>query len=121
MKRKSEDILSFLIDTISRWPGVDCICVDRRSEEDELDPHYALVFDIYYRRSVPAMDKRQNLFDNPGAFESAPGGMKDRFFSTKFLFVSSTSIFLEFRILSNIRSGISSFLRMRGPIRFIGY
>ncbi|GAB6275854.1 MAG: hypothetical protein SAMD01599839_03940 [Rectinema sp.] len=80
MKRKSEEILSFLIDMISRWPGVDCICVDRRSQQDELDPHYALVFDVYYRRSVPAMDKRQDLFDNPGAFESAPGGMKDRFF-----------------------------------------
>ncbi len=80
MKRKSEEVSSFLIDTMSLWAGVDCICVDRRSQQDELDPHYALVFDIYYRRGVPAVDKRRNLFDNPGAFESATGGMKDRFF-----------------------------------------
>jgi hypothetical protein len=80
MKRKSEEISSFLIDTISQWAGVDCICVDRRSQQDELDPHYALVFDIYYRRGLPPIEKRQHLFDNPGAFESAPGGMKDRFF-----------------------------------------
>jgi len=65
---------------MSLWAGVDCICVDRRSQQDELDPHYALVFDIYYRRGVPAVDKRRNLFDNPAAFESATGGMKDRFF-----------------------------------------
>ncbi len=80
MKRKSEDISLFLINTISQWSGVDCICVDRRSRHDELDPHYALVFDAYYRRGIPSPEKRQELFNNPGAFESAVGGTKDRFF-----------------------------------------
>jgi len=80
MKRKSEEISYFLIDTISRWSGVDCISMDKRSQQDELDPHYALVLDVYYRRAIPAMEKRQMLFDNPGAFESARGGTKDRFF-----------------------------------------
>ena len=80
MKHKSEEIASFLIDTISKWTGVDCICVDRRSQQDELDPHYALVLDVYYRRRVPAVVRRQGLFNNPGAFESGSGGMKDRFF-----------------------------------------
>lgn len=80
MKRKSEEISYFLIDTISRWSGVDCISMDKRSQQDELDPHYALVLDVYYRRAIPVMEKRQILFDNPGAFESARGGTKDRFF-----------------------------------------
>jgi len=80
MKRKSEEISAFLIDTISQWDGIDCICIDRRSQHDELDPHYALVLDIYYRNSIPLVEKRQSFFNNPGAFESAPGGMKDRFF-----------------------------------------
>jgi len=80
MKRKSEEILLFLIDTISKWPSVDCICEDPRSKQDELSPHYAIVLDVYYRRGIPAIEKRQNLFNNPGAFESAAGAMKDRFF-----------------------------------------
>jgi len=80
MKRKTEELAAFLIDTISRWSGVDCICVDLRSQNDELDPHYALVFDAYYRHGIPSAEKREQLFKNPGAFESAPGGMKDRFF-----------------------------------------
>lgn len=80
MKRKSEEVSAFLIDTMSQWDGIDCICIGQRSQHDELDPHYALVFDIYYCNSIPPVEKRQSLFNNPGAFESAPGGMKDRFF-----------------------------------------
>jgi len=80
MKRKSEEVSAFLIDTVRQWDGVDCICIDQRSQQDELNPHYALVFDVYYRDSIPSVEKRRKLFNNPGAFESAPGGMKDRFF-----------------------------------------
>ena len=37
MKRKSEEISYFLIDTISRWSGVDCISMDKRSVLNEFN------------------------------------------------------------------------------------
>ncbi len=80
MKRKSDEIEKFLIGVMSDWQGVDCICVSQRSDTDEFDPRFALVLDVYFRRGIPAADRREKLFDNPGAFESSQGTMKDRFF-----------------------------------------
>jgi len=65
---------------MSEWQGVDCICVSQRSDADEFDPRFALVLDVYFRRGIPSAEKREKLFNNPGAFESTPGTMKDRFF-----------------------------------------
>lgn len=81
MTRKTDELTTRLTDIISGWKGVDCICIDRRSCDDEYDPHFALVLDVYYRRGIPPAEQREKMFGFPGAFEAAAGGRtKDRFF-----------------------------------------
>jgi len=121
MKRKTEEITAFLVETISRWTGVECICLDQRAELDELDPHYALVLDVYFRRKIPAAERRQSLFNNPGAFESAAGTMKDRFF------LDEIPIRVEYKAIPNLQDLVErpmkhfDCLKILAPIHFIDF
>jgi len=80
MKYRVEKITNFLKDTISGWEGIECITVDPRSEIFALDPYFALVIDVYHRGEILPPASRRVAFGDPGAFETATGRTKDRFF-----------------------------------------
>lgn len=80
MEQKVEALTNFLKDTISGWSNVECITTDPRSEIFAYDPYFALVIDVYCRGKVPPASRRRDAFGDPGAFETAAGRTKDRFF-----------------------------------------
>lgn len=80
MTYKVESLTNFLKETISGWKDVECITSDPRSEAFAFDPYFALVIDVYHKGPIPAIESRRASFGDPGAFETAASGTKDRFF-----------------------------------------
>lgn len=80
MDPKVEALINFLTKTISGWDDVECITSDPRSEIYAYDPYFALVIDVYCGGKIPSSEKRRDAFGDPGAFETAAGRTKDRFF-----------------------------------------
>lgn len=80
MNYRVDSLVAFLQKTISGWPSVECIAVDPRAEINDLDPYFALVIDVYHRGAIPSASIRRSAFGDPGAFETAASGTKDRFF-----------------------------------------
>jgi hypothetical protein len=80
MKKKIAEVTDFLSTTISKWKGVGCIAVDPRADTLDYDPYFALVIDVYYKGKIPSSRRRKAMFGDPGAFETALGRSKDRFF-----------------------------------------
>jgi hypothetical protein len=80
MKHRVERLNKFLKETLSSWDAVECITTDPRSEIFTYDPYFALVIDVYHKGEIPPPQTRRNAFGDPGAFETATGRSKDRFF-----------------------------------------
>jgi hypothetical protein len=84
MKRKVDRIVRSVTGAISAWQEVECVTLGEHSEADVLDPHFALVIDVYLHADPPAAETRQASFaeavGQPGAFESSVFKSKDRFF-----------------------------------------
>lgn len=80
MNQKIEQLTDFLKNTISEWQNVECMTVVPRTETFADDPYFALVIDVYHRGKIPSARARKDAFGDPGAFESAAGRSKDRFF-----------------------------------------
>jgi hypothetical protein len=84
MKRKVERIARSITGAISAWREVECVTLGEHSETDVLDPHFALVIDVYLRGEPPSAEERQVSFASvvgqPGAFETSAMMSKDRFF-----------------------------------------
>lgn len=80
MKFKVERIAESLTAAIASWDAVECVCLGEVSEEDVLDPYFAIVLDVYHRGPVPLPEERRRAFHEPGAFESSQIQPKDRFF-----------------------------------------
>ncbi len=84
MRRKVERLANGLATVLSSWQTVECVTLGEHSEEDILDPYFALVVDVYHREAMPSPSERQDAFakafGDPGAFESAALQPKDRFF-----------------------------------------
>lgn len=84
MRRKVERLADGLAGVLSSWPMVECVTLGEHSEEDVLDPYFAIVVDVYHREAVPQARERQTSFaaslGDPGAFESSSINPKDRFF-----------------------------------------
>lgn len=80
MKHRVERIATSLVSVIASWECTECIAVGEHAEKDTLDPHFALVLDVYTSGRIPEPAARQAAFGDPGAFESALVQTKDRFF-----------------------------------------
>jgi len=84
MRLKVERLAEQLTLVLSSWDSVECVSLNEHSEEDILDPYFALVLDVYHRGEVPPSIQRRTAFaaavGDPGAFESSIAQMKDRFF-----------------------------------------
>jgi hypothetical protein len=110
MKRKVERIAKSISSVVSSWQEVECVALGEHSEADELDPHFALVVDVYLRGAPPAVVERQLAFakvvGQPGAFESSVDQSKDRFF------LEGLPLRVEYKNISMIDDAIA---RSKGP------
>jgi len=80
MRRKVERLANTLVSAIKRWEGVETVVLGEASEQEILDPYFALVVDVYYKGEIPESQERCQAFGDPGAFETADVQKKDRFF-----------------------------------------
>jgi len=110
MKKKVERIASSITSAVSAWKEVECVTLGEHSEADVLDPHFALVIDVYLRGEPPSTEERQASFvgavGQPGAFESSAFQAKDRFF------VEELPLRVEYKNVAMIDEVI---LRSKGP------
>jgi hypothetical protein len=110
MKRKVERIAQSITDAVSSWQEVECVALGEHSEADVLDPHFALVVDVYLRGSPPTVEERQSAFaralGQPGAFESSSVQSKDRFF------IEGLPLRVEYKNVATIDDVIE---RSKGP------
>lgn len=80
MKRKTKLLVDRLSETIASWPSIECISLNEAAIPDTLDPYFALIFDVYYRKPIIAPEERRRLYgDDVLAFETSAQGNKDRF------------------------------------------
>lgn len=80
MKYKTKILVDRFTETLSAWPGVECITVNEASMHDILDPNFALILDVFCSASIPGADERCREYgDDVAAFESSGQNAKDRF------------------------------------------
>jgi hypothetical protein len=110
MKWKVERLAKAITDAVSSWSTVECVTVGEHSENDVLDPYFALVVDVYLRGAPPTVEERQAAFaaavGQPGAFETAVSRSKDRFF------IEGLPVRVEYKNVSMIDEVLS---RSKGP------
>lgn len=80
MRRKVERLADTLVSAIKEWRGVETVVLGEASEQEILDPYFALVVDVYYKGEIPGSQERRSAFGEPGAFETSDSQLKDRFF-----------------------------------------
>ncbi len=80
MKRKVERISAAIVEILKTIPEVDSILLNESTETDIVNPYFFLSLDVYCSGSFPDINKRRQLFENAGAFESSHVNVKDRFF-----------------------------------------
>ena len=80
MRRKVERVADTLVAAVKKWDGVETVVLGEASEQEILDPYFALVVDVYYRNGIPEAADRRAAFGDPGAFETSSAQKKDRFF-----------------------------------------
>jgi hypothetical protein len=110
MKRKVERIAQSITAAVTSWKEVECVALGEHSEADVLDPHFALVVDVYLHGSPPTVEERQAAFASalgqPGAFESSAVQSKDRFF------IEGLPLRVEYKNVATIDDVIE---RSKGP------
>ncbi|MDR0669021.1 MAG: DUF4037 domain-containing protein [Treponema sp.] len=80
MKYKTKLLADRFVETLTMWPGVECITIDEAAMQDTLDPYFALILDVFYSAPIPAPEERRRLYGNDLlTFETSPQGLKDRF------------------------------------------
>ncbi|MFQ3547441.1 MAG: DUF4037 domain-containing protein [Termitinemataceae bacterium] len=97
MKHKTRLMAERLVQTISTWPTIECICLNEAATPDTLDPYFALILDVYYRTAIPDAASRQAAFGpDTMAFETSAYTNKDRFL------IGDFPIRLEYKDVSKI-------------------
>ncbi|MDR2136465.1 MAG: DUF4037 domain-containing protein [Treponema sp.] len=80
MKYKTRRLADRFVETLSLWPGVECITVSEAAMQDTLDPYFALILDVFCSAAIPGPKTRSELYGGDLlSFESSPQGLKDRF------------------------------------------
>ncbi len=98
MRQKVERITKRLVEALSSWASIECVCLCEQAEVDPLDPYFAIVIDAYFRGAVPPPEDRRAAYGDPGAFECAQAQAKDRFF------LDGLPIRVEFKDTSKVDS-----------------
>jgi hypothetical protein len=80
MKYKTKLLADRFAQTLSSWPGIECVTLNEAALPDTLDPYFALILDVFYSAPVPEAEERQRLYGQDLlAFESSSQAIKDRF------------------------------------------
>ncbi|MDR3248059.1 MAG: DUF4037 domain-containing protein, partial [Treponema sp.] len=80
MKYKTKLLADRFAQTLSAWPGIECVTVNEAALPDTLDPYFALILDVFYSGPVPAAEERSRLYGpDVLAFETSSQTIKDRF------------------------------------------
>ena len=102
MKLKTKILVDRFASVVSEWPGVECISLNEAAIPNTLDPYFALIFDVYYRDSIPGAEERHRLYGGDlEAFETAGKESKDRFL------INNIPIHLEYKSVGMIEELVS--------------
>ena len=97
MKHKVQLLADRFNTIISVWENVECISLNEAALGDTLDPYFAVIFDVFYRDSIPNPEERCKMFGNDiSAFETSHQGTKDRFL------VGNKPIRMEYKSIEKI-------------------
>jgi hypothetical protein len=80
MKYKTKVLADRFAQTLSLWPGIECVTVNEAALPDTLDPYFALILDVFYSAPVPDAQERCRLYGpDVLVFETSSQAIKDRF------------------------------------------
>jgi hypothetical protein len=80
MKYKTKVLADRFAQTLSAWPGIECVTLNEAALPDTLDPYFALILDVFYSAPVPEAGERCGLYGpDVTAFETSSQVIKDRF------------------------------------------
>ncbi|GHV14562.1 hypothetical protein FACS189491_11030 [Spirochaetia bacterium] len=97
MKYKTKVLADRFAETLSAWPGVECVSLNEAALPDTLDPYFALILDVFHSKPIPEPDERQRLYgDDVSVFETSSQSVKDRFL------IGDIPIRLEYKSTSKI-------------------
>lgn len=122
MKPKVKELADVLVQSLSLWETVECICLNEAAAVDTLDPYFALILDVYTRGDIPPVHVRKSMYPVHSVFETSPTGTKDRFM------VGELPVRIEFKTINRIeelttialRAG-SDLWKIRGSGTYVFY
>jgi hypothetical protein len=102
MKYKTKLLSDRFAETLSQWPGVECVSLNEAALPDTLDPYFALILDVFYSAPIPGPEERCRLYgEDVAAFETASQNAKDRFL------IGDLPVRLEYKSTENIEELVS--------------
>ena len=109
MKLKTKMLVDRFLETISAWPGIECISLNEAALSDTLDPYFTFILDIYYDGSIPDSKERSRLYgDDVAAFESAERGICGKSGASKDRFLlKNTPIHLEYKPIKLVEERVA--------------
>ncbi len=118
MRQKVEKISQKLVDILSQWSVVKTITLAEAAEEEMNSPYFFLSIDVFYKGTLPSLEKRRASFSDTATFESSDSGNKDRFL------YEGTPVRLEYKnmdrieLLFNGKKGTPYVIRESGTYLF---
>ncbi|MDR1617907.1 MAG: DUF4037 domain-containing protein [Treponema sp.] len=102
MKFKTKVLVDRFTETVSQWPGVECVSLNEAALSDTLDPYFALILDIFHSGEIPSPEERCRLYgDDAAAFETSRQTTKDRFL------IGDLPVRMEYKSTGNIEELVS--------------
>ena len=102
MKYKARKLAERFVYLLSKWPEVECISLNEAADPDILDPYFAVILDVYHIGTIPAPEKRKELYGSDATFfETSVNNAKDRFL------VGNLPVRLEFKNTEKIEELVS--------------
>jgi hypothetical protein len=97
MRYKTKLLADRFAETLSAWPGIECVSLNEAALPDPLDPYFALILDVFHSQPVPEADERCRLYGGDvGCFETSGQPAKDRFL------IGNIPVRLEFKNIAKI-------------------
>ncbi|MDR3192179.1 MAG: DUF4037 domain-containing protein [Treponema sp.] len=97
MRYKTKLLADRFAETLSAWPGIECVSLNEAALPDPLDPYFALILDVFHSEPVPEADERCRLYgEDVGGFETSSQSTKDRFL------IGNIPVRLEFKSRAKI-------------------
>jgi hypothetical protein len=97
MRYKTKVLAERFAESLSAWPGIECVSLNEAALPDPLDPYFALILDVFHSGPIPGADERCRLYgEDVAAFETSSQSAKDRFL------IGDVPVRLEFKSIFKI-------------------